>query len=205
MIELLKNWITSIVTFSMFVVILELLLPDGNIRKAVNLVSGFIMIIVVINPFIGLFNKDINLMDFQIVSSNFLDREDINYKSKMLDEIKMRQTIEVYRQKLMSQAESATRDISGVLDANADVIIDEDLSSEGFGSIKRIYLYIITGNERDGNSTIKIDKIKIGEKEDKVSDQNLEYDEKINSEIKDRISNLLDVDKQNIILSFEKE
>lgn len=196
----------GIVTLSMFIVMLELLLPAGNIKKAVNLVSGFIMIIVVINPFIGLFGKNLNLIDFQTSNSNFLDKKELSYKGKMLEEVKMRQTIEVYREKIMEQAENAARSIKGVFDVKADVLIDEDLNSESFGNIERIYLYILTGNdELYGSSTIKIERIKIDSNKDNVRDETSEFDKKIRSEIENRIQDLLNVDKQSIIISFEKE
>jgi stage III sporulation protein AF len=54
----LKEWILNIVTLSIFIILIEILIPSGKIKKVVNLVTGFILVIALINPILSLFKMD---------------------------------------------------------------------------------------------------------------------------------------------------
>ncbi|HHW48572.1 MAG TPA: stage III sporulation protein AF [Clostridiaceae bacterium] len=221
MIDFLKSWILNIVTLVLFIAFLEILLPSGKIKKYLNLVSGFILIITVINPFIALISSDLEIKDFQIAGSNFLDKREIEEKSKILEEQQIRQIIKVYRNKIIVQLEERVKDIDGVSDARADIIINEDYNSDEFGQVKRVYLYIKTSTESSGITPIeKIEKIDLSspqtdqknedgdsyreeagedsEKKDEVIDTGLK------KRIKEKVKKIVDIDEDNIVINIEK-
>jgi len=45
MIDFLRNWVVNIVTLVVFVMLIEMMLPSGKVKKIVNLVTGFILVI----------------------------------------------------------------------------------------------------------------------------------------------------------------
>lgn len=208
MIDFLKNWILNIVTLAIFIVILEILIPTGKTKKFINLVSGFILLIAIINPFIGLLNKGVDLKEFQIVDSNIIDKKEIEENSKILKEEQMQQITEVYRRKVINQIVEGAREIEGVSDVTADVIINEDYKSNSFGEVKRVYLKLrIEDNKKGVKPVVKIDRIDI-----KSGEQNINQDSsknEVSSELKKKIftklNKLLDVKEENLVISLQKK
>ena len=44
MIEFIKNWVVNTVTIVMLIILIEMLIPSGKMKKIVNLVTGFILV-----------------------------------------------------------------------------------------------------------------------------------------------------------------
>jgi len=204
MIEFLKGWVLNIVGLAIFIVLLEILVPSGKTKKFINLVSGFVLIIAIITPFLNIARKGIDLKEFQIASSNFIDKREIENNSKILKEKQMRQITEVYRKKLIKQLEETTAEIEGVAGAKADVIINEDYNSDDFGEIKRVYLYLeLSGDKQVIKPVSKIEKIEING-DDAVKSESKEVDSALKKKIESRINKILGVDEKNIVISLRE-
>jgi len=166
MIEFLKEWCMNIATLVVFIVLLEMLLPSGKMKKMINLVSGLILVIALINPVLGFLQRGTELEVYHLSSSNFIDKKEIMANSQVLKEEQTRQITDLYRNKVISQVENLVRGVKGVLDVKADVIINDDYSDEKFGEIKRIYLELKLGEEEEKTKGIKkiksIDKVVVG-------------------------------------------
>ncbi len=203
MIEFLENWVINIVTLVIFLLLLEILLPSGKIKKFVNLISGFILMAALINPFLGFINKDIDLKSLQFSESNFLDKKDIEEKSKILNDKQMKQIAEVYRGKIIKELEDSIKDVNGISDVEADVIINEDYKSETFGDIKRVYLSIKP--EEDGNSVKpvrKIEEISINGDQDHKKEVK-EVNGEMKRQIEDKVTEFLGMKKENIVITLQ--
>jgi stage III sporulation protein AF len=202
MLEFLRNWVFNIVAFVMLLVLLEILMPSGRIKKFVRLVSGFVLIIAIINPVLGLLKNEIDLNDLQISDSNFIDRREVERNSGILRQEQMRQIAEVYRNKLISQLENAVREVDEGLEAKADVIINEDYQSQDFGEIKRVYIYLRqrekdAGEKRD----IEIEEIDIG-RDRGIEGEGKEPGDDIREKIEDKINRMLGVHEDDIVISL---
>uniref|UniRef100_UPI002B8A507A stage III sporulation protein AF n=1 Tax=Acetivibrio sp. TaxID=1872092 RepID=UPI002B8A507A len=75
MIEFLRSWVLNIVTLVVFIMLIEMLIPSGKVRKIVNLVTGFILVIGLINPLLQLFGNGIDLTEFHMAGSNYIDKK----------------------------------------------------------------------------------------------------------------------------------
>ncbi|MFZ5985783.1 MAG: stage III sporulation protein AF [Bacillota bacterium] len=207
MIEFLKNWVLNIVTLTVFIMLIEILVPSGKMKRVVNLVTGLILVIALINPVLGLFSKGINLNEFQITDSNYIDKREIMINSEILKENQIKQITNVYRKKVINQLESITKEVKGVGDVNADVIINEDYTSENFGEVKKVYL---TLDLYDGTKGIKpvlsVKKVQIGNSEakDDLEHSVKQLDKKIKNQLEDKIERLLNVQKENIVISLKE-
>lgn len=204
MIEFFKSWTLNIVTLVLFIVLLEILVPSGKMKKLINMTSGFILIIAVINPFIGLFGKGIDLKDFRISASSYLDRRELEENSKVMKENQGKQIVEVYRNKLAREIEDAAGGIKEVTSVKADVIINEDFNSSGFGEIKRVYLYIKPGEKTSGIKPVEnVKKVEINRSESAVENNaKSSKDKELESLLETKISKLLDISKDNIVVNF---
>jgi stage III sporulation protein AF len=205
MIDFIKDWVLNIVTLVIFIIIIEMLVPSGRMKKYAGLVTGFVLIIAIINPFLGLLGGKVNLTDSLSADSAFLDRAELKKNSSLLEEQQMKQIVEVYRKKIIGQLERSAMDTKGVTKAKADVIINEDYNSENFGEIKRAYLEIGVDAQRDGISpAIKVEKVRTGDGAE-PADTGWKADPAIVGQLEDRISSLYGVDRGNIVISGMKE
>ena len=64
MIELLKVWVTNITIAIFFITAVEMILPDNNMKKYAKFVLGLMLIVVIINPIIKIFDKDFDLNSY---------------------------------------------------------------------------------------------------------------------------------------------
>lgn len=205
MLEFLREWVINIVTLALFVVMLEMFLPSGRIKKFVNLVSGIILIIAIVNPLIGFLKKGIDIKDFQVANSNFIDMREIERNGKYLQAEQVKMIVEEYRKKLINQVVETAKQISGAFQAKADVIINEDYEAENFGEIRRVYVYLTDVDKNNETKPVtKIDKIEIPERGEKET-ENEQVSIEIREKLENKISSMFGVEKENIVISALKE
>jgi stage III sporulation protein AF len=163
LVEFLKGWVLNIITLVMFIVLLEILLPSGKLKKIVNLVSGFILVVAIVKPFGSFFNSKITLNEFQIINSNFIDKKELEYSSKIMEEKQRQQIVEVYRKKLINSVEKRLEDVKKITDVEADIVIDENYESENFGDIKKVFIKfkLVEEHISNGSNLLGIEKIEV--------------------------------------------
>lgn len=61
MIDFVVKSVESIIIAIIFVIIIEMLLPNGANKKYVKIISGIYLMFTILNPFLGLFEKDLEL------------------------------------------------------------------------------------------------------------------------------------------------
>lgn len=208
MIEFLRGWIVNIITLVMIIVLLEILVPSGKIKKFVDLVSGFILIIAIINPVIATVKKGVNLTEFQMASSNFIDKKSIEADSKILKEKQMSQITQNYRYKLIKQIEESAQGIEGIGKVKADIIINEDYNSESFGEIKRVYVTLqLKEEDQKVKPVSKIETVKIQLKEGDQKSQasaGKEVSAELKSQIEGKIQKIMDVTRDHIVITLQE-
>lgn len=203
MMAFLEKWVFNIVVLTIFIVLLEMLIPSGKTRKYVKLISGFILTIALITPVLEFLGKDFDFQEFQFSSSNFIDKKEIEEKSKMMSENQMKEIIEVYRQKLIKQLESSSEKIAGKNRVEADVIINEDYTSTEFGAIKRVYIFVSKPEEDKGVKPVAtVEKVDISRSEP-VAGENDEVDPELKKSLEDEISRVFQVEQENIVVSLK--
>ncbi|HEY9061316.1 MAG TPA: stage III sporulation protein AF [Pseudobacteroides sp.] len=167
MIEFLRGWTINIVTLVIFIVLLEILVPSGKMKKYINLISGFLIMITLITPFLKFIQKEQDLKGLEFSETVNINKIDIDQKSKLLSKNQSKQIIEVYRQKIITQLESYIKQNEEIESVKADVTVDEDSSSEKYGEIKRVYMSLNLKKSREESNTEikmipKVEKIQVG-------------------------------------------
>ena len=69
MIKFFRNWCEEIILSSFIIAILEMIVPEGSIKKYIRVVTGVYMIFVILNPII----LNLNKVDFKQEISNILE------------------------------------------------------------------------------------------------------------------------------------
>ena len=155
MLEFLRHWIINIVTISIILILFEIVVPTGKIKKIITLVSGFILLIAVVSPLIKLKDKSFDLNEAMLSDSYYIDRKEVETGSRLLEETQARQISEVYKRKLAARVEEETNKLEGVTDSRAQVVVNEDYNSEKFGEISKISVEIKKAKSKAGASKIE--------------------------------------------------
>lgn len=153
-IEFIKDWIVDIVYMSIFISFLEIVLPRGNMKRFIDMIIGFLIIIVVINPFIKFINKDIDIERNIFTNMN---RFNIEYtENDSIEDLQQNQITSVYINKLKEDIKDQVEynfDYK-VIDLNVSIV--EDMEDKDYGQIRKIEL--VLEDRKDEN--IKDENIK---------------------------------------------
>jgi stage III sporulation protein AF len=210
MLEFLRGWIINIVTISIILILFEIIVPSGKIKKIINLVSGFILLIAVINPFLTLKNKGFDLGENVLADSYNIDKNEVETSNKVFQDNQMKQISAIYKKKLINTIKEETDKLDGVSDSSVNVVINEDYSSDKFGEIKKVYLQIKKGKKKNDkvkiNSVEAIEKVDISAKpqSDKKTQALTAIDpetQQITQQIKQSLYKTLQIDKDSIVVS----
>jgi stage III sporulation protein AF len=200
MIGFLREWIVGIVTLVIFLLLIEIIVPSGKTKKFVNLISGFVLMIALINPFLKFSKMDIDLKSFQFSQSNYINKKDIEQKSKVMNDKQMKQISAVYRENIIRQLEDGVKGVKGISDVKADVIINEDYKSQAFGEVKRVYLSIKPEESKDKVKPVKkVKKVSIGDDVKPKEDAD-KINSKLKGQIEEIVTRFLGVEKENIVI-----
>lgn len=79
----LKTWIISICTVVIFITAVEMLLPNNGFRKYVKFVLGLILITVLINPILKVFDRGFDINKYVAQAVTYVDEK--GYESSVKD------------------------------------------------------------------------------------------------------------------------
>ncbi len=202
MLEFLRGWIINIVTISIVLILFEIIIPTSKLKKILNLVSGFVLLIAVINPFLTLKNGDFKLSDQLLTDSFYIDKKEIEAGSKVFEEKQIKQISEVYKRKLVARIEEETNKIEGVSGSKVSVEINEDYETEKFGELNKVYIELKKGEKQTDsisvNPVVSVKRVNIKASDKK--DTNVEQKPK---EIDSETKKLTELVKQNLVKSLE--
>lgn len=212
MLDFIRQWSVNIVALVLFTVIIEILLPSGKMKKHVGLVTGTVLIITIITPLAGVLNKDFDFTKLHTSSSNSFDRLQIEKNSEYLEKMQMKQIVEVYRNKIISQMEDMAKEIKGVKEAKADIIFNEDYNSPDFGVIKRAYIEIKTvgdSSSKVGDSSsistepVRTVEVKVGNsaKGGKRNEEDEDVEPALKKKLEQKIADVFGMEHRDVIIS----
>ncbi len=183
-------YIKNIVFVMIFNVFVEVLMPNNNFKKYMNMVIGFIVILIVLEPIrenfsaSDKFDLEVFAIQSQIENNSFVQQKEF-YEEKQEQLI-----IDTYTENIKQQ-------INQIIEKSSDVEIESiNLELDEY-NIKSIEVY---GYEKKGeviNNQINIEKILIGKKTAEVSNiEDKNY--KIQENLKNLISDFYNIETDNI-------
>lgn len=181
--EAIKGWVVNIAAVAVLMIILDLLMPEGKIRKFTQLVAGFILMFVMINPVLDLFGKGISASFAGWADETFLWSSQVKNMAGGLQDERNEQTLELYRSMLLSDIQSRLESHEQIQKAGVDVVINENDESKDYGQIRKLYI------------NLKFDN----------AGQNRTADQKdIMAEIKRELQQVFLLDKDEIIIQISE-
>lgn len=201
MTEILRSWVINIVLIMFFLILLENLLPNSELKKYVKIISGLVLIIVIIRPVVVSMRSDVFLADkcFKHLNeySKYSITDDANFIKAQKDQIKatytemIRKSIEKY---IVKNSEYSPECIK------VGIITDEN--SESNYKVEKLDIVLNKGVKKDANTDISIKQVSI--KKISVSDQKSENKRFENEELTGKLSESYGVSADNIRLYLVK-
>lgn len=139
MLSFISSWVQGIIIAVVISTIIEMILPDGNIKKYVRTVIGAFIVFVIISPIITkVTGKEISLNTYEMPEIEQY-QEEIKIDTNSYIESTYIKNIE---QDIIGNIEEKGYEVQ-------EISIDIDTTEENYGLIKRINLYIMKGETND--------------------------------------------------------
>jgi stage III sporulation protein AF len=138
----IRTWISGLAVLVILLALIDLLVPEGGVKKLVNLVSGLVLVLALITPPVRFilgqgqeqFMGYIENIDF--IGKSF--RSQLDYSDKKLN----KSILHEYRNNLENAITDIVAHGGNFKQINCDVVLNSDDSSETYGEIMRIVLDI---------------------------------------------------------------
>lgn len=204
MIDQLYEWVKNIVIYMIVNTIIMNLLGDTSYKKYVSMVSGMVLVLLVISPFLDLLSID-KKFDLLFQSNNFVV-ETAEFKNNLqrMEEDQRNTIFDEYANKIENQTKEMLLD-EKINIKEFDVEFQNDNNKEQFGEILKINIkgeYISEDTPAFDNNIgrIQIDRIVI----DPVKDDSTEkLPSPIEINIKNKLSDFYNIKKDNINISIQ--
>ncbi|SHH30947.1 stage III sporulation protein AF [Caloranaerobacter azorensis DSM 13643] len=211
MINLLRQWTITIVTLVVIITFLEIILPKNDLKKYINVTTGFLLIITILNPFIKLLSSDINI-EKEVFKNIMLKPENDFYITDEYKKYQEDQTMKLYKDKIKKHIKKTIEDTFRYKVVRIEVDIENE-NTENFGEIKKIKLILVQENTDFKNKnvhdkySINIESVKeIRVNLESVETEKIENSDVVNrevEEIKKLISNNYKLPKESILIIYE--
>ena len=190
MIDLLKVWITNITIAVFFITAVEMILPDNSMKKYAKFVLGLLLIVVIINPIIKVFDKNFDLGSYSNKATSYMEGKDSVSNIKKYKDTNILNTTENFKKNLEKVCIENLEEAYPENKYDADIEIVYDSNKQIF-NIDSVQIEVVDG----GISDIK--NIEINTKSVSASRKNILQDEQSNK-IKKLISNKFKIDNEVI-------
>ncbi len=207
MIDFLRSWVTNIAVVIVFITLLEILMPNGDMKRYTKVISGLIIILVIIKPFMMLkdIDKDFKLSVFE--TSAFIETN-IDNKGNDLGKYNKSIAADMFRDNLKKQIVSH---ISSSCDVKkeelaVEVVIEADAASSGYGNLKEIVVTVAKGTD-SSIQVSNISQVKISTDKKVMNENKPEYnlnDSKLSKDIKSSIKSYLGLNEEAITVKIQE-
>jgi len=204
---IIKEWIFNIVSISLIGVLLDIVIPNGNIKKYTRFIIGLITVVVILKPILNLFDQLPELEKYIALNVFNLDTKSIEYQQKIMTETQQNQLISLFRDNIEKHISHQVQKLTGYTNIHVQVELDDNIdenSIQDMGVIDKIYIQIDKENRVGAVEPIDIyvdtSRQKIGESE-KIT----YFDEEKQSDIKKYISDVYNVNPANIYIYWKDD
>lgn len=193
----------NIVVVIFFLLISDILLPDSSIKQYIKVIIGLMVILIIIKPLLNLKSINSNFEDIYIETAAFLETDKYDSSVEALNTYQKEKALTLYEDYIKKIiTDSISRELK-VNEKSINVQIKtNNKSAPGFGMAQEVY---ITVNDKMGNNVESIKKVHILDSKKVINEDEKEYNfnEKTYAEdIKNVITKLLPIDKDNITIEF---
>jgi stage III sporulation protein AF len=157
-------WITNIILFLFLAIIVDMLLPNSNMKKYAKFVVGLLLIIIIIHPLMKLFSEDFNVesilreINWEYMTSEKEMEKIIELKKKEIDATQRAYILEQMAVQLQKSVEKELMERFEVTISSIEVIPKSDDPTQ-LNQWEMISIQLQKANESQAASTIEIVEI----------------------------------------------
>jgi stage III sporulation protein AF len=200
------EWVRNIVVFLILNTIIMNLLGNSSYKKYVSIVSGMILLLIVVSPFLKLFNMD-GILDYYLNANIYqADVSDFQSELRIMEDKQKDAVFAGFNDRVKDQVADVLQDNELYL-YGVDLVMNQDVESNSFGEI--ISMKIDAGYLEDEGipvHSINIGKIIIANSDKDIineeeAKQYLPSPEEI--QIKNKLSDFYNMKQDNINISIQ--
>lgn len=206
--EIIRQWIITILSVIIFITFLEILLPNSKHRRYINVIVGLLIMLVILKPITGLIQQQFSISDGIIQSSNQLEMMTMQNHYKNVDYTNKENVIKLYKQQVKEQMLDRLVNQWGhrVHDLEISIIEDE---GDSFGMIEGVRVMLMEEGETVevegdiGIPEISVNVVVGGKNNNKPADDSILINNE-GDEIKKNLSDFYSISKDSIIVTVLK-
>lgn len=165
------TWVKKLIFIILFTTLMEMFLPDKNMRKYVRIVLGFFIVIIFLSPLTAIFNQDLSTM-YRVLPSKMIENnwEDIKRRGDEISDANRTLIKEYYGKRIGERVKEVIDLDYSDWDKNIVVKVDDNYQLERINitlSNKKIYIEPVRIGDQDIDTKYK--------KEEKAKINDLKY------------------------------
>jgi stage III sporulation protein AF len=164
MMEFIRGWIMNITVVIIFTMLLDMMMPNGDMKRFTKVIMGLLIILVIVKPFMVAKNWGTQFEATLSQTQAYLEDEKAE-GGKNIAAFQNSSALELYKEKLSEKVVDIVKDKEELKDRNVKVNIDieNDINKENFGSITAIQVFVDKGKNGSIQAT-SIQPVKINAK-----------------------------------------
>jgi stage III sporulation protein AF len=142
MINSIRQFVENIIVIMILAAFLQMILPEGGMRRYVQLALGLIMVLTLLTPLVSLAQNPFSVTELLGQATLQTNWEELRVKGKMFQEKNDQVLLENYRQVLSSQVKQLLEQQAEVQVTACQFDLVEDRDAEDFGRIRSLQVEV---------------------------------------------------------------
>ena len=162
--EFMRSWIMNITVVIIFTMLMDILIPNNDMKKFAKVIMGLLIILVVIQPFIMAKNWGYQFQATMAQTEAFLDSSDSDKNAQSVEVFQNNTALSIYKQNLSDKIIEIVKSREELKNRKVEVgiEIENDINAKDFGSIKSIQIFV--DKENGALQASSIEPVKINTK-----------------------------------------
>lgn len=201
MIEALKVWVSNVIAIILFITIVEILIPNGSMKKYIGFITGILIIITLMSPIVKAIGGDIRFDIPGLQDSDNIIINQADKSSQKLSRVQSKQIMDVYKEKLNKGIKESLSDLKSYNCQNVDCTIFES-PTEKLGEIKEISITMMDKAKTNKDTRIKPIELNINIKKESNNIKTQQMPNDIRAEIVRRVTSAYKVSEGQIKIVY---
>ncbi|MDF2839750.1 MAG: spoIIIAF [Clostridia bacterium] len=148
MMEFVKSWITNITVVIIFTMLLDIIIPNNDMKRFLKVIMGLLIILVIIKPFLMARDFGYQFQNTMAATTAYIESSE-EKNSRSIEVFQNTTALNIYKQRLSEKVTEIIQARKELENRNVHVNVDieNDINKEEFGSIKSIDVIVEKGNE----------------------------------------------------------
>ena len=191
--EFMKSWITNITVVIIFTMLLDILIPNNDMKKFAKVIMGLLIVLVIVKPLLMVKNVGYQFESTMAQTAAYIDNSSQNGDGN-IEVFQNNTALNIYKQKLSDKVIEIVKSRKEFenKDMQVNIDIENDINNKEFGSIKAIQVFV----KKDKSGSVQASSIEpvkintetvINKKESEYNWNNSELSQDLSADISDTL------------------